>query len=90
VVGDDTFIHRASNDAQYRIVEKEFGREAGRLEGHREKVTPYSAVGLLPLDVRKEHGPQRRSAGIDERRREMEREDAVAVVREIVDYDGRR
>jgi hypothetical protein len=87
LISDHPIVHYAPNDIQHLIVKEQFWGEAWWLEGHREKVAMRSAVRLVIVDfqISEKKRPKRITAGIDQGRRKMSSEDAIAPVLDLDD-----
>jgi hypothetical protein len=85
VVSDDPVVHHAPHDIQHLIVKEECRSEAWRLEGHGEKVAMRAAVRVVAVDfeISKQKRPKRVSASIDQGRRKMSFEYAIALVSDL-------
>src|SRR5262249_35715250 len=68
LVSYDPFIHRTANDIQDSVIEKELWNETRVLEGHRQEISMWSAVGFLMmfLQMIKENRPECITASINQ------------------------
>jgi len=85
LIGDDSIVHNAPRDTEHFVVEEEVRCKAGWIKGHRKKVAMRAAVRLVGLEPGEEHRPKRVTACIDQRRREMFSEYAIAFIADVHD-----